>query len=145
MGRGKDFLMKRAPFYLAGAALFVVFVVPPLFDKGLEDIIPYPEGPELEVLNQVLEHRGPNDTGIDMIDAISAKIESEYPSDVYGHRSTTVEVAVVATSIDTYRVTLEFESNGERLFYDWDVDSSGNIRGNNDVTKDAVDMVNFYD
>lgn len=145
MGRGRAFLVKRAPFYMAGMALFLVFVVPPILEKGLEDIIEYPPGSEGEVLKQVLEYTGPNDTGINIIDAITTKIKAEYSSGVYSHRSTNIEVAVLPTSTDTYRVTLEFESQGERLFYDWNVQSDGNIRGNNDITKDAVDMVNFYD
>ena len=146
--RGRDFLIKRAPFYLAGAALLIVFVVPPMLEEDLEDIMPsMQEEREEEILRQVLGYTGPNDTGIDIMDAISSKIESTYPdADVYGHRSTTLQVGVMATSMDTYRVTLEFESRGDRLYYDWEVNvAEGGIIGNNDISKDALDMVNFYD
>ena len=53
---------------------------------------------------------------------------------------------VMPTSVDTYRVTLDFESQGERLYFDWDVDTAaGAGRGNNDITKDVIDVVDFYD
>lgn len=143
----RDFLTKRAPFYMAGAALLIVFVVPPLLEKDLYDILPELDESDQPMLEQILEYTGPNDTGISMFEAISDKIESEWSgSNVYDHHSTTVQVAVMPTSIDTYRVTLDFESQGDRLIYDWELDSAtGTIRGNNDITKDAVDRVNFYD
>ena len=144
--RGKEFLKKRAPFYLAGAAILIVLVVPGILEKSLEDVIPYPEGEDRIVLDYILEYTGPNDTGLSMMDALSSKIESEFSGAVYGHRATEVMVDVLATGTDTYRVTLDFQSQGGRLLYDWEVDmAGGQIRGNNDITKDAVDMVNFYD
>ena len=146
--KGRQFLARRAPFYLAGAALLVVLVVPGILEKDLYDIIPDTlEEDERAILEYVLEYTGPNDTGMDMAEAVSSKIEAEWPgSNPYDHHSTRVMVAVMGTSIDAYRVTLDFESQGERLYYDWDVDTAaGIIRGNNDITKDAVDMVDFYD
>lgn len=146
--RARDFLVKRAPFYLAGVALIIVFVVPPILEKDLEDVIPMMQDErDQEILEYVLGYTGPNETGIDVAGAISAKIESEYPDgNAYDHRSTTVQVAVMPTSVDTYRVTLDFESQGERLYFDWDIDTAaGQVRGNNDITKDVIDVVDFYD
>ena len=144
--KGRDFLVKRAPFYLAGAALLAVFVIPAMLEKDIMDMIPETlTEDERHILDRILEYTGPNDTGMDVAEAISAKIESEWPG-AYDHRSTTLGVAIMATSMDTYRVTLDFESQGGRLLYDWKVDmAGGQIRGNNDITKDAMDMVDFYD
>lgn len=146
--RARDFLVKRAPFYLAGVALIIVFVVPPMLEKDLEDVVPVMQDErDQEILEWVLGYTGPNDTGMDVAGAISAKIESEYPDgSAYDHRSTTVQVAVMPTSVDTYRVTLDFESQGNRLYFDWGVDTAaGQVRGNNDITKDVIDVVDFYD
>ena len=146
--RARDFLVKRAPFYLAGVALLIVFVVPPMLEKDLEDVIPIMQDErDQEILERVLQYAGPNETGIDVADAVSTKIESKYTDEnAYGHRSTIVRADVEPTRVDTYRVTLDFESQGDGLHFDWEIDTAtGQVRGNNDITKDVVDMVDFYD
>ena len=144
----KKFLKKRAPFYIAGVTLLLVFVVPEITKSSLQDIIPDTlNAEERMVLDRVLSYTGPNDTGWSIKDAVSEKIEKEYPDgNVYDHRSTTSDVTVVGTSADSYRVVLNFESSGRALVFDWDVNTqTGEIRGNNDVAKDTVDRVNFDD
>lgn len=144
----KKFLRKRAPFYIAGATLLLVFVVPEVTKSSLQDIIPDTlDAEERTALDRVLSYTGPNDTGWSIKDVVSDKIEEEYPDgNVYDHRSTTLDVVVTDTGAGSYRVVLNFESSGRALVFDWDVNvQTGEIRGNNGVAKDMVDLVNFYD
>ena len=144
----KKFLRKRAPFYIAGLTLLLVFVVPEITKGGLQDIIPDTlSAEERVVLDHVLRYAGPNDTGLSMEDAITQKIKSAYPDgNVFEHRSTTLDAVVMGTSTESYRVILNFESYDRGFAFDWDVNvDTGQIQGNNDVSKDVVDLVNFYD
>ena len=144
----KKFLRKRAPFYIAGLTLLLVFVVPEITKGGLQDIIPDTlSAEERVVLDHVLRYTGPNDTGLSMEDAITQKIKSAYPDgNVFDHRSTALDAAVMGTSTESYRVVLNFESYDRDFAFDWNVNvDTGQIQGNNDVSKDVVDLVNFYD
>lgn len=142
----KKFLRKRAPFYIAGLTILLVFVVPEITKGGLQDIIPDTlSAEERVVLDRLLSYTGPNDSGPSMEGAITDKIKSAYPDgDVFKHRDTTLDVVVMGTGIESYRVMLNFESYDRDFSFDWDMDmSTGQIRGNNDVSKDMVDSVNF--
>ena len=126
----------------------LVFVVPEVTKSSLQDIIPDTlDAEERTALDRVLSYTGPNDTGWSIKDVVSDKIEEEYPDgNVYDHRSTTLDVVVTDTGAGSYRVVLNFESSGRALVFDWDVNmQTGEIRGNNGVAKDMVDLVNFYD
>lgn len=142
------FLKKRAPFYMAAGALLVVFVVPALTEKGLEDIIPDTlEAQERIVLDYVLKYDGGDGSGINMLQAVTDKIKEDYPDgNVFGHRSTTLDATVSTISTDTYRIILDFKSYDNPLYFDWEVDMDmGTVRGGNNISKDVVDVVDFYD
>ncbi len=144
----KKFLRKRAPFYIAGVTLLLVFVVPEITKGGLQDIIPDTLGAEERVvLDHVLRYAGPNDAGLSMEDAITQRIKADYPDgNVFDHRATALDAAVTETGTDSYRVVLNFESYDRDFSFDWNVNmDSGQIQGNNDVSKDIVDLVDFYD
>lgn len=144
----KKFLRKRAPFYIAGLTILLVFVVPEITKGGLQDIIPDTlSAEERVVLDRLLSYAGPNDSGLSVEGAITDKIKSAYPDgNVFDHRSTTLDAAVMGTDTDSYRVVLDFESYDRGFSFDWDMNmSTGQIRGNNDVSKDVADLVNFYD
>ena len=143
----RKFLKKRAPFYLAGITILAVFVVPGMLEKNLTDMIPDTLSvEEREVLNRMLQYDGGDGSGIDMKDALTDKIKLSYADEnIFEHGTTAMHVEVLNTSIDTYRILLEFEARGELLSFDWSLDQMGVIQGNNDLSKDIVDSVNFYD
>ncbi len=143
----RDFLTKRAPFYLAGITLLAVFVVPGLLEKDLRDTIPDTlNAGDMDILERVLRYDGMDGSGINVEEAISDRIVTAFPDgNVFDHRSTAVRVEVMSTSIDEYRVMLDFESRGDGLSFDWSMDAEGMVQGNNDLTKDVMDVVNFYD
>lgn len=151
MGDFGRFLRKRAPFYIAGMAIVVIFVIPALTQEEFADTIHDALGDlspqEMIVLDYVLAYTGGDDTGINLRDAASDIITADYPEDnVFAHRSTTLYIAVLPISIDMYRVTLDFESHNGQHYFDWEVDmDTGVIKGNNNISKDALDVVNFYD
>lgn len=141
------FLKKRAPFYMAGAALLIVFVVPEITKSGMDDVIPWDtlDAPDRGVLERVLGYTGPNDTGISIKEAVAKKIESRYPQgNVYDHPSTNVLVAVTPAGAGAYVVAMDFQSYDDDLSFVWEVDGE-TLRGSNDVSKDVVDLVNFFD
>lgn len=149
MGDGKKFLRTRAPFYMAGAALLLVFVVPEITKSGLEDVIPYDAlgQEEARVLEEALSYTGPNDTGISLQDAVSERIKEEHSGgNVFDHRSTALEAAVEDLGGGAHRITLDFESRDGELFFDFNMNANdGVVTGNNNLSKDVVDLVYYYD
>lgn len=147
-GEGKKFLKKRAPFYLAGITLLLVFIVPGIMETNFDDIIPDTLDPdESQTLQGLLEYTGPNDTGISIGEAISDRIKDDYPDgNVYEHRSTTLDVAVTDMGENVYHIILDFESYNGELYFDIEMDMTHDIvKGNNNLSKDIVDLVYYYD
>lgn len=144
----KKFLKKRAPFYLAGVTILIIFVVPGILAVELEDIIPETLSPdETRILQSLFDYTGPNDTGINVYEAISERIADQYPDgNVYEHRSTTLHVVVTDTGGDLYRIVLDFESYNGELYFDMNMNvTDGVVSGNNNLSKDIVDLVYYYD
>lgn len=151
MGDFGKFLRKRAPFYIAGIAIMIIFVIPALTQKEFADTINDAatdmSAQERIVLEYILDYTGGDDSGINLRDAASDIITEDYPDDnVFAHRSTTLHVAVMPISIDVYRAIMDFESHNGQHYFDWEVNmDTGTIKGNNNISKDALDVVNFYD
>lgn len=142
-----SFLKKRAPFYLAGITILVVFVIPELTKGDLQTSLPELPVEEQEIADMVLSYDGPNDTGLTVMEAIADKIEEEYPNEkIYDNKKTKVDLAVTSLEADEYNVVLSFESYNGELNYDWNVNAeSGDISSNSQDAKNIINLVDFYD
>ncbi|RNJ79504.1 MAG: hypothetical protein D9C04_04640 [Nitrosopumilus sp. B06] len=140
------FLKKRAPFYLAGIAILVVFVVPELTKADLASSLPELDADRQQAVDILMGYNGPDGDGLTVMDAISAKIKDKYPNErIYDHRRTSVELDVTGEQ-EMYRIVLDFISYKGKLHYDWSVDSiSGKITSNDPASRHVIDVVNFYD
>ena len=144
----KKFLKKRAPIYLAVAAIVVVFVVPELTKGDLQGMLPKDlTEEEGQVLDVLMNYRGPDKEGFRLIDALSEKIEDEYPDErIYDNKKTSLDVRILEAESGVHQVLLNFKSYKGELDYSWDVDTSTQeISGNDSGSKYLVDYVDFYD
>lgn len=144
----KKFAKKRAPIYLAVAALVVVFVVPELTKSDLQSHFPEDLAPEeRQVLDTLMSYKGPDREGLSLMEALSEKIGEEYPDEkIYDNKRTAVDIQIIKAENGTHRVLLDFESHKGKLDYSWDVDTdTGDVKGNNPKSKHIVDVVYFFD
>lgn len=143
----KSFLKKRAPLYLAVVALVVVFVIPELTKGTLESSLPELSAAEQEAVDILMGYNGPNEAGLTVMDAISIKIDEEYPNEkIYDDKRTQIELAVTDISTEERQVTLSFKSYKGEINYDWNVNtSSEEIVSNNQESKHIISVVDFYD
>ncbi|MDH3279393.1 MAG: hypothetical protein OEL52_00750 [Nitrosopumilus sp.] len=143
----RAFLKKRAPIYLAIIAMLVIFVIPELTKGDLQSSFPELTSEEKQVLDILMDYNGPNDSGLTVMDAISEKIEEEYPDEkIYDHRKTVVDLSVSKLNDEEYNIVLNFKSYKGELNYDWNVDKSlEKITSNNQDSKHIIDLVDFYD
>ena len=143
----KSFLKKRAPFYLAGIALVVAFVIPELMQGNLENSFPDLVPEDQQVVDTLMGYSGPNEAGLTVMDAIKNKIAEEYPDEkIYDNKKTNVELSVSNVELENYQVVLNFESYKGEMNYDWNIDtSSGKITSNNPESKHIIELVDFYD
>jgi hypothetical protein len=143
----RAFLKKRAPIYLAIIAMFVIFVIPELTKGDLQSSFPELTSEEKQVLDILMGYNGPNGSGLTVMDAISEKIDDEYPDEkIYDHRKTVVDLTVSKLNDEEYNIVLNFKSYKGELNYDWNVDKVlGKITSNNQDSKHIIDLVDFYD
>ena len=143
----KAFLKKRAPIYLAILALFVVFVIPELSKGDLQSSFPDLSEEQKLPVDILMEYNGPNESGLTVLDAISNKIEEEYPDEkIFDNKKTKVNLIVTNIDLEKYQVILNFESYKGVMNYDWIVDvNSKEIKSNNSQSKYIIDLVDFYD
>ena len=143
----KAFLRKRAPIYLGLIALFVVFVIPELTKGDLESSLPELSAENQKVVDILMEYDGPNESGLTVQEAISNKINEEYPDEkIFDNKKTNVELIVTNIDSEKYQIVLNFESHKGEINYDWNVDvDSGKITSNNPESKHIIDLVDFYD
>ena len=143
----KSFLKKRAPFYLAGIALLVVFVIPELTKGGLESSLPELTANEQQIFDILMGYNGPNEAGLTVMDAIKNKISDEYPDEkIFDNKKTNVELDISNIDAQEYQIILNFESYKGEMNYDWNIDSdSGKITSNNPESKHIIELVDFYD
>ena len=98
----------------------------------------------------LMSYKGPNEKGLSVIDAISNKIDEEYPNEkIYDNKKTKVELVVSNTDESTkniYKVILTFESYKGKIEYVWNVNSdTKEIEAKNSSAKHIIDIVNYYD
>ncbi|MCH7562059.1 MAG: hypothetical protein IIC67_11995 [Thaumarchaeota archaeon] len=143
----KAFLRKRAPIYLGIMGLFILFVVPDLMKGDLESSFPELTSEEQQVIDIIMKYDGPNDSGLTVMDAISMKIDEEYPDEkIYDNKKTKVELTISNINSEEYQVVLNFKSHKGEMNYDWNVDmSSEKIISNNQESKYIINLVDFYD
>ena len=143
----KAFLRKRAPIYLGIMGLFILFVVPDLMKGDLESSFPELTSEEQQVIDILMKYDGPNDSGLTVMDAISMKIDEEYPDEkIYDNKKTKVELTISNINSEEYQVVLNFKSHKGEMNYDWNVDmSSEKIISNNQESKYIINLVDFYD
>ena len=143
----KAFLKKRAPFYLAGIAILVAFVIPELTKGDLESSLPELTAEEQQVVDIVMDYNGPNQSGLTVMEAISNKISEEYPDEkIFDHKKTKVDLSVSSVGSEKYQVVLNFTSHKGAMNYDWNINiNSDEIISNNPETKRIIDLVDFYD
>ena len=143
----KAFLRKRAPIYLGIIALFVVFIIPELTKGDLENSLPELDAEKQQVVDILMSYNGPNESGLTVMDAISNKINDEYPDEkIFDNKKTKVELTVSDGGEEDFQVVLNFESHNGVMNYDWNVNvESGEIISNNSASKHIIETVDFYD
>ena len=103
----KAFLKKRAPLYLAGIALIVISANGVLTEKHLDDfLIDFSEEEQI-VVDILMQYNGPNESGLNVKDAIENKINEEYPDKkIFDDRNTRIHdfdiFRMGCTFADTY-------------------------------------------
>ena len=143
----KAFLKKRAPFYLAGITILIVFVIPELTKGDLESSLPELTAEEEQIVDIVIDYNGPNQSGLTVMEAISNKISEEYPDEkIFQHKKTKVDLTVLSIGSEEYQVVLNFTSHKGVMNYDWNINTnSDEITSNNPETKYIINLVDFYD
>ena len=143
----KAFLKKRAPIYLGIIALFVVFVIPELTKGDLVSSLPELSSEEQQVIDTLLEYNGPNELGYTVREALEDKISDEYPDEkIYNNKKTVIVWTVNNIDTQEYQVVFNFQSHKGEMNYDWNVNvDSGDITANNPLSKNIIDLVDFYD
>ena len=144
----KKFVKKRAPIYIAVAALIVVFVVPELTKSNLQSH--FPENltvQERQILDTLMRYDGLDDSGLELVDALSEKITDEYPDEkIYDSKNTSIEMQITGNNDGTHQVLLYFKSYKGQQDYSWNVNmDTGKVSGNNPKAKHVVDLVDYYD
>ena len=144
----KAFLKKRAPLYLAGIALIVISANGVLTEKHLDDfLIDFSEEEQI-VVDILMKYNGPNESGLNVKDAIENKINEEYQDKkIFDDRNTRIHVVVANINLEEYQVILNFKSDkGDDINYDWNVNiDSKEIKSNNPESKHIINTVDFYD
>ncbi|MBT4299394.1 MAG: hypothetical protein HOD44_05120 [Nitrosopumilus sp.] len=143
----KAFLKKRAPLYLAGIALIVISVNGVLTEKHLDDfLIDFSEEEQI-VVDILMQYNGPNESGLNVKDAIENKINEKYPDEkIFDDRNTRIQVDVTNINLEEYQVVLNFKGDKGEMIYDWNVNiDSKEIKSNNQESKHIINIVDFYD
>jgi len=144
----KAFLKKRAPLYLAGIALIVISVNGVLSEKNLDDFLIDLSEEEQIVVDMLMQYNGPNESGLNVKDAIENKINEEFPNlKIFDDRNTRIHVVVTNINLQEYQVILNFKSDkGNDINFDWNVNiDSKEIKSNNPESKHIINTVDFYD
>ena len=143
----KAFLKKRAPLYLAGIALIVISVNGVLTEKHLDDfLIDFSEEEQI-VVDILMQYNGPNESGFNVKNGIEDKIKVEYPDEkIFDNRNTRVKLDVAEINLEEYQVVLNFKGHKGEIIFDWNVNiDSKEIESNNIISKNIINLVDFYD
>jgi hypothetical protein len=143
----KAFLKKRAPLYLAGIALIVISANGVLTEKHLDNfLIDFSEEEQI-VVDILMQYNGPNESGLNVKDAIENKINEEYPDKkIFDDRNTKVKLDITKIDSKEYQIVLNFKGDKGEIIYDWNVNiDSKKIESNNPKSKYIINIVDFYD
>lgn len=144
----KAFLKKRAPIYLGIMALLIIFVVPELTKHNLQNSFPDKlNDNEKKALDILMSYKGSNEKGLSVMNAISNKINEEYPNEkIYDNKKTKIEFIVSNIKSNNFQISLNFISYKGEMNYSWNVDvETLEIKANNPESKHIIDLVDFYD
>ena len=143
----KAFLKKRAPLYLAGIALIVISANGVLSEKHLDSYLSDLSAEDQVVVDILMQYNGPNESGLNVKDAIENKINEEYPDEkIFDNRKTRVETTVTNINLEEYQIILNFKSHKGEMIYNWNVNiDSKEIVSNNPESKYIINIVDFYD
>lgn len=144
----KKFAKKRAPFYLAAAALVLIFVIPEITKSDLQSHFPEDFTEEEEkVMSTLMSYSGTDGDGLSIMEAITENINEAYPNEnVFDNRKTNVEIEIENIEANLYQVLLNFESYKGQLNYSWNVEvDKKEVTGNDSKGKYIVSVVEFYD
>jgi hypothetical protein len=143
----KAFLKKRAPLYLAGIALIVISANGVLSEKHLDSYLSDLSAEDQVVVDILMQYNGPNESGLNVKDAIENKINEEYPDEkIFDNRKTIVEITVTNINLEEYQIILNFKSHKGEIIYDWNINiDSKEIVSNNPESKYIINIVDFYD
>ena len=143
----KAFLKKRAPLYLAGIALIVISANGVLTEKHLDNFLINFSEEEQIVVDILMQYNGPNESGLNVKDAIENKINEQYPDKkIFDDRNTRVELDITEINFEEYQIILNFKGDKGQIVYDWNVNiNSKEIESNNPESKYIINIVDFYD
>ena len=143
----KAFLKKRAPLYLAGIALIVISANGVLSEKHLDSYLSDLSAEDQVIVDILMQYNGPNESGLNVKDAIENKINEEYPDEkIFDNRKTRVETTVTNINLEEYQIILNFKSHKGEIIYDWNINiDSKEIVSNNPESKYIINIVDFYD
>ena len=133
----KAFLKKRAPLYLAGIALIVISANGVLSEKHLDSFLIDLSEEEQIVVDILMQYNGPNESGLNVKDAIENKINEEYPDKkIFDDRNTRVKLDITKINFEEYQIILNFKGDKGEIIYDWNVNiDSKKIESNNPESK----------
>ena len=143
----KAFLKTRAPLYLAGIALIVISANGVLSEKHLDSYLSDLSAEDQVIVDILMQYNGPNESGLNVKDAIENKINEEYPDEkIFDNRKTIVEITVTNINLEEYQIILNFKSHKGEIIYDWNINiDSKEIVSNNPESKYIINIVDFYD
>jgi len=146
------FLKKRAPIYGVIIAITVIFLVPELTQSDLQSILTDDAtGNEKLAIDMIKSYDGPNQKGLQLIDALSDQIKNGYSDEkIFDHKDTVANIfardAAGTLGQGIYEVHFTFDTYKENREYVWSINiDTGEIKAINPEAKRILDLVNYYD
>lgn len=146
------FLKKRAPFYGVILTIFVIFLVAELTQSNLQSILTDDAtGNEKLAIDMIKSYDGPNQKGLQIIDALSDKINDAYSDKkIFDHKDTVANIfaidAAETLGQSIYEVHFTFDTYKENREYVWSINiDTGEIKAINSEAKRILDLVDYYD
>jgi len=144
------FLKKRAPIYGVIIAITVIFLVPELTQSDLQSILTDDAtGNEKLAIDMIKSYDGPNQKGLQIIDALSDQINDEYSDKkIFDHKDTVTNIFAIDTAgtlgQGIYEVHFTFDTYKENHEYVWSINiDTGEIKAINPEAKRILDIVNY--
>jgi len=97
----------------------------------------------------IKSYDGPNQKGLQLIDALSEQINDEYSDKkIFDHKDTVANIFAIDTAETlgqgTYEVHFTFDTYKENREYVWSINiDTGEIKAINSVAKRILDLVNY--